>query len=155
MADEIETRPVGKFITASIKAQLEKLPYFNDRSSEMYHGFSKNAQGENTEAKTCMTEEPTVEQKVDIAALSRLADQIDEDMRNEFSNLSRAAATSIASIVRAAIGAPVDWPTRQAGAEFADRYYAGDPSARMQFNHGVKWAVENYRPTLVRKRFDV
>lgn len=44
MTQPANTRPVGKFVTASLKAQLAKLPHSNDRSSEMFRGFSKESQ---------------------------------------------------------------------------------------------------------------
>ena len=84
---------------------------------------------------------------VDIKCLERLAEQIRQDA-GRGPGLSSSAALSIADIIEQAIGAPLSWPTREAGLAAAKAYYPSSPDLRHGFNAGVKWAVENYVPTL-------
>ena len=81
---------------------------------------------------------------VDVKTLELLADRMEKDARAGVHRLSGSAMLSIADIIRAAIGAPLMWPSRDAGVRFADEFYSGTPTSRMAFNHGVKWAVERY-----------
>ena len=86
---------------------------------------------------------PDTAQRVDVKTLERLAQQIKKDaMRG--AGLNPSALMSIASIIEDAIGAPLMWPSRDAGADAADAYYPGAPDLRHGFNAGVKWAVEQY-----------
>lgn len=82
----------------------------------------------------------------DIKTLEYLAAKMREDTQHGH-GLTAAAVASIAGIIDAAIGAPLGWPSRVAGVQYADDYYDGNPSLRLAFNHGVKWAVEHYHPT--------
>lgn len=82
----------------------------------------------------------------DIKTLEILAAKMREDAGKGWS-LSPAAVRSIAEIIDKAIGAPLMWPSRVAGAQFADEYYRGSNDLRLAFNTGVKWAVERYSPT--------
>lgn len=84
---------------------------------------------------------------VDVKTLERLATKMQEDALRGV-GLTPAAIGSIAGIIQAAIGAPVMWPSRVAGAHYADDFYFGSPSLRAAFNNGVKWAVEHYDPTV-------
>ena len=83
----------------------------------------------------------------DTKTLERLADQMDKDAMRGV-GLNAGAIRSIADIIRQAIGAPLTWPSREAGCTAAEEYYPGDPSLRHGFNAGVKWAVEHYAPTV-------
>lgn len=87
------------------------------------------------------------DKQADIKTLEKLAEQMESDGRSG-RGLNPSAVFSIVDIIRRAVGAPLMWPSREAGAEYAERYYQGDNAARAAFNHGVKWAVENYRPQL-------
>lgn len=79
----------------------------------------------------------------DVKTLELLAARMKQDaMRGHGINPS--ALASAAAIIEDAIGAPLMWPTREAGAAFADEQYSGSPSFRAVFNHGVKWTVEQY-----------
>ena len=82
----------------------------------------------------------------DIKTLEKLVEQMRQDCQNG-RGLSSAAVLSIANIVEASIGAPLSWPTRVAGCDYADDNYPGSPAMRLAFNHGVKWAVEHYSST--------
>lgn len=84
---------------------------------------------------------------VDVKTLERLAQRLKEDAQRGM-GIQPSAAGSIAAIIEDAIGAPAMWPSRVAGMQYADDYYAGSPNLRLVFNHGVKWAVENYGPTV-------
>jgi hypothetical protein len=84
---------------------------------------------------------------VDVKTLELLAERIDADSRQVHA-LNPAAMRSVADIIRRAIGAPLMWPSRTAGADAADAYYPGSPDLRHAFNAGVKWAVEHYGPTV-------
>lgn len=84
---------------------------------------------------------------MDIKTLEALADRLERDGKR-LGDINSSAAPSIATIIRDAIGAPISWPSRVAGAQYADEYYPGSPDLRMAFNHGVKWAVERYAPTV-------
>lgn len=84
---------------------------------------------------------------MDIKTLERLADRIEADAKRA-AGLNPVAMLSIADIIRNAIGAPLMWPSRAAGADAADELYRGSPNLRSAFNHGVKWAVEHYSPTV-------
>lgn len=86
--------------------------------------------------------------QVDINTLEKLAEQIKTDLAAGVGGLNRSAAYSIAEIIERSIGAPINWPSRVAGVQFADEYYSGNPSMRLAFNHGVKWAVEHYGPSV-------
>jgi hypothetical protein len=89
----------------------------------------------------------------DITTLSKLADKLEMDAR-ALNGLNPSAMASIAFIIRDAIGAPLMWPSRVAGADAASDYYPGHPDLRHGFNAGVKWAVEHYHPTIkVEPRF--
>lgn len=85
---------------------------------------------------------------VDVKTLELLAEQMKSDAAN-LTGLNAAAVRSIAAIIEDAIGAPLMWPSRTAGAQYADQEYSGNPSQRLAFNHGVKWAVERYGPSEV------
>jgi len=82
----------------------------------------------------------------DVKTLEILAEQIQQDA-DHLRALNYHTLASIADIIRKAIGAPVAWPSRVAGAIRADVTYPGSPSHRMAFNAGVKWAVERYAAT--------
>lgn len=86
----------------------------------------------------------------DVKTLELLAEKLKEDALRGAS-LSPSAAASISGIIGQAIGAPVMWPSRVAGADFADEAYRGDNALRAAFNNGVKWAVERYGATVVVK----
>ena len=91
--------------------------------------------------------------KVDIKTLEILANQIEKDART-FHALHPAAMRSVAEIIFRAIGAPISWPAREAGAVAAEEYYPGAPDLRHGFNAGVKWAVEKYQGTeIIENRF--
>lgn len=83
----------------------------------------------------------------DLKTLEQVADQLEADAGKGWS-LSNAAMRSIAVLIRDAIGAPLNWPSRVAGVQTADEAYPGGPSERLAFNAGVKWAVEHYEPTV-------
>lgn len=82
----------------------------------------------------------------DITTLEKLANTLEEDA-NRLHGLGPDMMRSVAEIIRESIGAPIMWPSRVAGAAYADEYYAGSNRERLVFNHGVKWAVEHYSPT--------
>lgn len=84
---------------------------------------------------------------VDVKTLELLAAKLHEDAVKVYS-LNPGAMRSIACAIEDAIGAPLSWPSREAGVKFADDFYPGNPSCRLGFNHGVKWAVENYAATV-------
>lgn len=84
---------------------------------------------------------------VDVKTLELLAETIEKDASRGLA-LQNWTAKSIASIIRESIGAPVLWPSRSAGADKADELYRGSPDLRAAFNHGVKWAVERYGPSV-------
>ncbi len=84
---------------------------------------------------------------VDIKTLEKLAERIEADAKVVHA-LNPSAMLSIADIIRASIGAPLMWPSRIAGADYAEDSYRGSPDLRAAFNHGVKWAVEHYSPTV-------
>ena len=86
---------------------------------------------------------PVTAERADVKTLERLADQIDKDAISLL-GLNPIAMRSIAEIIRCAIGAPLMWPSREAGCAAADEYYKGSPDLRHAFNSGVKWAVEQY-----------
>lgn len=89
----------------------------------------------------------------DIKTLEKLADKMDQDALRGV-GLTAGAVASIADIIRQAIGAPLMWPSRVAGADAAIDYYQGSPDLRHSFNAGVKWAVEHYSPTApIKARF--
>jgi hypothetical protein len=89
---------------------------------------------------------------VDIKTLEILADRMEEDAK--FGGINAGAMRSVVEIIRTSIGAPIMWPSSLAGAQRADDYYPGSPDLRLAFNHGVKWAVEHYSPSvLVKNRF--
>lgn len=90
---------------------------------------------------------PSDPASADIKTLEQLATQLDEDAQN-LQGMNHSAMRSVAEIIRRAIGAPLMWPSREAGAAAADRYFPGSPDLRHAFNGGVKWAVENYRPSV-------
>ena len=81
--------------------------------------------------------------RADTKTLEILAARIERDSI-ALSGLNPSAMRSIADIIRAAIGAPAMWPSREAGYAAADAYYPGSPDLRHSFNAGVKWAVEQY-----------
>lgn len=81
----------------------------------------------------------------DIKTLERLAARLKQDAL-VVRALNAAAMLSIADIIERSIGAPLSWPVREAGYRAADVLYPGSPSSRHAFNHGVKWAVEQYQP---------
>lgn len=83
---------------------------------------------------------------VDIKTLEALAHQLDLDA-TRIHALNVGAMRSVAEIIRTSIGAPINWPSRVAGTDYADAIYSGSPSLRLAFNHGVKWAVEHYEPS--------
>jgi hypothetical protein len=83
----------------------------------------------------------------DVKTLEQLAERMRLDAMRGV-GLSASAVSSIAGIIQAAIGAPLMWPSRESGAEAAEAYYPGSPDLRHGFNAGVKWAVENYIPTV-------
>lgn len=83
----------------------------------------------------------------DVKALEALALRLREDAGNGI-NLNINTMISIADIIEQAIGAPLMWPVRSAGCEAAAAYYPGAPDLRHGFNAGVKWAVENYQPSV-------
>jgi hypothetical protein len=87
----------------------------------------------------------------DIKTLERLAEQMRTDALRG-AGLNASAVSSIACIIQDAIGAPLMWPSREAGVKAADEYYRGSPDLRHAFNAGVKWAVENYQPTVAPTR---
>jgi hypothetical protein len=82
----------------------------------------------------------------DVKTLERIAVQLRTDADKGW-NLSNAAMRSIAGLIDAAIGAPLSWPSRVAGADAANEFCDGDPAGRRAFNAGVKWAVEHYNAT--------
>lgn len=84
---------------------------------------------------------------VDIKTLEKLADQMNKDALLG-AGLNNSVVFNISDIIRKAIGAPLIWPSREAGAKAADKYYSGSPDLRHAFNAGVKWAVESYAPTV-------
>lgn len=86
-------------------------------------------------------------QHADVKTLEALARRLSEDAKRGV-GISASAAGSIAGIIMDAIGAPLSWPSREAGVEAATAYYPGAPDLRHGFNAGVKWAVENYVPTI-------
>jgi hypothetical protein len=81
--------------------------------------------------------------KCDVKTLERLADQLASDAKT-VRGLNVNTMLNIADIIRAAIGAPLMWPSREAGAAEADRLFPDSSAARHQFNWGVKWAVDQY-----------
>lgn len=83
----------------------------------------------------------------DIKALEKLAETLKEDAIH-LHGLNPSAMRSVADIILAAIGAPLNWPVREAGVAYADEQYPGSNTHRAGFNHGVKWAVENYQPSV-------
>lgn len=83
----------------------------------------------------------------DIKTLEKLAERMLADCQRG-NGMSATAIMSIAAIIEDAIGAPLSWPSREAGAKHADDAYPGDNAMRAAFNAGVKWAVENYQPTV-------
>jgi len=83
---------------------------------------------------------------VDRKTLEHLAETLEADA-NRGMNLNTMTMRNIASIIKDAIGAPVMWPSFVAGTHAADEAYPGNPSLRLAFNSGVKWAVERYDPT--------
>lgn len=84
---------------------------------------------------------------VDIKTLEQLADTLKRDA-TRVRPLTPGAMLSIADLIERAIGAPASWPSRAAGALAAEEYFPESPAARHAFNGGVKWAVENYAPTV-------
>jgi hypothetical protein len=84
--------------------------------------------------------------EADIKTLEQLAARMKQDALRGHS-MHPSFVASIASIIEAAIGAPLMWPSRRAGAQAADEYYPGAPDLRHGFNAGVKWAVEHYDAT--------
>lgn len=84
---------------------------------------------------------------VDIKTLEQLADRLKRDA-TVVRSLTAGAMLSIADLIERAIGAPASWPSRRAGALASEEYFPGSPTARHAFNAGVKWAVENYVPTV-------
>lgn len=84
---------------------------------------------------------------VDIKTLEQIACRLREDAK-KVHGLNPSAMLSIATIIDDAIGAPLLWPSPEAGVKFADDYYRGSPSSRLEFNHGVKWTIENYATTV-------
>jgi hypothetical protein len=93
-----------------------------------------------------MTETNPTPPAADLKTLERLVDMMRKDTASG-AGLTYAAVRSIAEIIERAIGAPLSWPSREAGAKAADEYYPGTPTLRHGFNAGVKWAVEHYTPT--------
>lgn len=87
----------------------------------------------------------------DVKTLEKLADRVRADALSGMS-LNPSALLSIAEIIHAAIGAPLMWPTRVAGVEAADERFPGSPDLRLAFNHGVKWAVEQYHDLNIDRR---
>lgn len=83
---------------------------------------------------------------IDLKTLEQIAQRLREDA-GRGGGLNVAAMLSIAGLIEGAIGAPVGWPSRVAGTHAADDLYGGNPSLRLAFNAGVKWAVESYQPT--------
>ena len=88
--------------------------------------------------------------EADTKTLDALASKMKADASRSVT-LSSSAVASIAEIIETAIGAPVNWPCREAGAIEADKLYSGSPSHRLAFNAGVKWAVEQYSATVTIK----
>ncbi len=86
----------------------------------------------------------------DVKTLERLAQRMKQDALRG-AGLNPSAVASIAAIIDDAIGAPLMWPSRTAGADAACDYYLGSPDLRGAFNAGVKWAVEHYQPTVAVK----
>ena len=80
---------------------------------------------------------------VDLKTLEQLAIRIERDA----GNLSGMQMREIARQIHNALGGPLMWPSRIAGADYANDYYPGSPDLRLAFNHGVKWAVEHYQPS--------
>ena len=87
-------------------------------------------------------------QGADIKTLEMLAEKMRCDVIRNGSGLTSSAVLSIADIIKQAIGAPISWPSREAGCEAAAAYYPGAPDLRHGFNAGVKWAVEHYQPSV-------
>lgn len=85
---------------------------------------------------------------VDVTTLERLAEQMQRDAMGRGMGLNASAVLSIVDIIRQAIGAPLMWPSREAGCKAAEAYYPGTPDLRHGFNAGVKWAVEHYQPSV-------
>lgn len=83
---------------------------------------------------------------VDVATLERVALRMNQDS-SRGAGLGASAVRSISGIILAAIGAPISWPSREAGCAHADDIYPGSPDLRAAFNNGVKWAVEHYNAT--------
>lgn len=90
---------------------------------------------------------------VDTKTLEKLAAKLKEDA-NSLNGLSPAGMRSVAAIIEDSIGAPLMWPSRDAGANAAMDIYPGANDLRHAFNWGVKWAVENYQPSVdIKKRY--
>lgn len=83
----------------------------------------------------------------DIVTLERLALKIQDDIARHPGGLSAPACLSVAEIIMASIGAPLNWPSRESGTKYADEIFSGSPAQRLSFNAGVKWTVENYTPS--------
>jgi hypothetical protein len=87
---------------------------------------------------------------VDLITLERLAHKLVEDSKS-LHGLNTAAMRSVALIIEAAIGAPINWPSRVAGCDAAEDYYPGSPEGRHAFNAGVAWAVKHYQGATIIK----
>lgn len=88
----------------------------------------------------------------DIKTLEMLAERMHHDAMRRAGGLSNSAVLSIADIIKQAIGAPINWPSRVDGCDAAAAYYPGSPELRHGFNAGVKWAVEHYQPSIAPTR---
>jgi hypothetical protein len=101
-----------------------------------------------------MSETKRITNGADITTLERLAEQMQRDAMRNVSGLNASAVLSIVDIIRQAIGAPINWPSRVDGLAAAEAYYPGSPDLRHGFNAGVKWAVEHYHPSVVPSHYD-
>ena len=90
---------------------------------------------------------------VDILTLKKLAEKMRMDA-DQKTGVNFVGLYSIADIIETAIGAPVYWPSHVAALDEAQSAFQGNPSARLGFINGVRWAVEHYQPSeVVKERF--
>lgn len=86
--------------------------------------------------------------RVDVIRLRKLAATMKSDMESGMTGLNKGAVLSIVEIMEVSLGAPLMQFTSEAAANVADKEYPGSPSMRHAFNHGVKWAQEQFNSAL-------